>query len=296
MSVAHIVSLPTERKKAAGKLRPFDPTAHYVHPKSRVRMVVNINKSRATVNISSGRSVPRKRSVEVVPDSEDEADSDGDDEVEGATDDEYDEDASSVPPPRRKTRANPVKKLPFSPKKTRSTRVFPAEAEDSDEQDERSSHAPARRSTRVRKGFKVSLDADAYLDGSEPEADDSDEYESTAISKSKRAKPKKIIRGRAARPAYGHFRVVADLDYDSHSDEESLPLRAHRDICEKCHRGPAHELLSALSRKPKGKGRRRKKQSEEESDDSGDEKEKLAALGGWVRWSVLSLDLLYMRD
>jgi hypothetical protein len=36
-------------------------------------------------------------------------------------------------------------------------------------------------------------------------------------------------------------------------------------------------------RKPKG-GRKKKKTSDDEFDESGDEQERLTALGGWVRW------------
>ena len=55
------------------------------------------------------------------------------------------------------------------------------------------------------------------------------------------------------------------------------PLRAHRDICEKCHREPAHVLLKKLGKR---KGRK-KKQTDDLSED---EEDMYNALGGWVRW------------
>jgi chromodomain-helicase-DNA-binding protein 4 len=245
-------------------------------------MIVNISNKRATVNIKSARSMPSDHEMEVVPDSEQDEDEDEDDN--DGSDDEYDEDGSPVKS-RRITRSTvkPVKNLPFSPRKTRSQKVFTIpDSDDEDVEDrEAQERGPTRRSTRTRKSVKVNLDTDAYLDESEPEGGQSDGY-STRRSKPKGKKPKKVIRGKASRPAYGHFRVVADLDYDPHSDEDSAPLREHRKICEKCHRGPAHELLEAAMKKPKG--RRKKKTSDDEFEESGDEQEKLIALGGWVRW------------
>jgi hypothetical protein len=80
-----------------------------------------------------------------------------------------------------------------------------------------------------------------------------------------------------------------DLRYqrDKPVDQGSSPLREHRNICEKCHRGPAHELLEAVMRKPKGR-RKKKKMSDDEFDESEDEQQRLTALGGWVRWYVCS--------
>lgn len=202
-----------------------------------------------------------------------------------SSDGEYDEAGASIPLRRNmRSTAKPETNLPFSPKKTRTRRVFVI---DSDQElpsnEELVEHLPTRRSTRTRKGVKVNLDTDAYLNSCSESSDGgSDEFETHPRAKGAK-KLKKAVRNKASRPAYGHFRVVADLDYDSHSDEETAPLREHRNICEKCHRGPAHKLIQALLKKPKSKGKRRKT-TEDEFEESGDEEEKLAALGGWVRW------------
>ncbi|KAJ6627101.1 SNF2 family N-terminal domain-containing protein [Mycena sp. CBHHK59/15] len=254
------------RKQLAGELERFDPAAHYVHPKSRVRMVVSIGKDGARVNISSNGSVPPSSDMGEVPDSEMEED----EEVKDDEEDEYaeDEDESVVKLPKRN--------LPFSPKKTHS------DDDDEDAEDVSvSTNAPTRRSTRSRKEFKVNLDESAY-DESEQDDDHSEGYRaprSKATAK-KRAKP---ARNKGARPAYGHFRVVADLDYDPNSDEETTALREHRGTCEKCHMKPAHVLLDAERKRPKGKGRRKKKTSDDEFEESGDEVERLTKKGGWVR-------------
>jgi hypothetical protein len=113
-------------------------------------------------------------------------------------------------------------------------------------------------------------------------SDDSDDAYSSTASKVQKKK-RNVVRGKASRPAYGRFRVVADLEYDEISDEETAPLRVHRGVCEKCHRKPAHELLEMERKKPTKK---LKKKKEDEFADSGDEEEKVTALGGWVRWFV----------
>ena len=89
----------------------------------------------------------------------------------------------------------------------------------------------------------------------------------------------KVKRGQAARPAYGNVRVVDDLAGDALSDEETASLRAHRDICEKCHRGPADQLIKA-----EGKRKARKKRGAESDEDEGSVLDQLESLGGWVRW------------
>ncbi|KAF8078789.1 SNF2 family DNA-dependent ATPase [Lyophyllum atratum] len=274
-------------KSAAGETAPFDPSAHYVHPLSRVKTTISISKRRATVNISSARSIKSTPELEVVPDSQDEEEmeNDDDDEDEESEDeedeeDEYEESGRSLPS-RRSGRSTVKSKtaLPFSPKKTRSTRVFVIDS-DHEDSDNTVTRPPSRRSTRVRKGAKLNFDTDTYTDDFERSDEDSEAYTSRK-AQAKGKKTKKQVRGKASRPAYGHFRSIADLDYDSHSDEENAPLRKHRDICEKCHQGPANELIEALSRK--GKPRRKRKTSEDEFEVSGDEKERLSALGGWVR-------------
>jgi hypothetical protein len=93
-------------------------------------------------------------------------------------------------------------------------------------------------------------------------------------------------KGAGVRPAYGHIRSVADLDYDPDSDEDTAALREHRNECEKCHMKPAHELLEAERKRPKAKGRKRRKTSDDDLEESGDEVERITKKGGWVRWSV----------
>ena len=171
------------------------------------------------------------------------------------------------------SRTKSVKRLPFSPRKTRSRKVF--SVGDSDEDSEEDDlPAPTRRSTRARKTDKnyVSYDVESISDEG---TDDDDDYAQTPAKPKSRLK-KKIIR----RAAYGNIRHIADLQYDSHSDEETAPLRVHRDICEKCHRGPAHALLE-LERK---KGNKRRKKVIDDFEESDTDEEKLNALGGWVRW------------
>lgn len=249
-------------------------------------MKVKIVNKRATVDISSSRSLPSDEDVDtVIPDSE-EYEEDEDNEDEGDDDvDQYDEDGSPVHT-RRSSRLAPrtsKTELPFSPRKTRSQAIHVVDSDEEDENEERSL-APTRRSTRSKKVLKVKLDESTYLD-SDQDDEDSDNY---SRAKGKQKPKKKRIRGAASRPALGRFRAVSELDYDSHTDEETAPLREHREICEKCHRAPAHVLLEAERKKPKGKGRRKKKTSDDEFEESGDEIDKLTALGGWVRWYVSS--------
>jgi chromodomain-helicase-DNA-binding protein 4 len=170
-------------------------------------------------------------------------------------------------------RKQPVRKIPFSPVKTRFKNVY--SVRDSDDEGAISESvidepAPTRRSTRVRKTKQ--LDAE-YIDGEE-----SDDFEESPRDVPKRkARPKaKLIR----RAAYGRIRAVVDLSYDSQSDEETAPLREHRGICEKCHQKPAHKLLEAQRKKKKS----HKKKVVDEFEEDESEEEKLTALGGWVRW------------
>ncbi|KAJ6604478.1 SNF2 family DNA-dependent ATPase [Mycena vulgaris] len=268
------------RKQAAGQLAHFDPAAHYVHPNSRVRMRMSIGKKGARFNISSNGSVPPPSEIDEVPDSEIDIDEDNDDD-EDKEDEEYGEDESPIKV-RRSTRSTklPRQNLPFSPKKTRSQKVTVLDTDEEDEADG-STSAPTRRSARSRKAFKVNLDEDRYHE-SEQEDADSEGYDSAPRVKSAPKRPK-LARKKGARPAYGHVRVVADLDYDANSDEDTAVLRVHRNKCEKCNDKPAHELLEAERRRPKGKGRKKRKTSEDEFEESGDEVELINKKGGWVR-------------
>lgn len=238
---------------------------------------MSIGKTGAKLNISSNGSVPPS-DIDEVPDSE--PDTDDEDKDDG---DEYgeDEDDSQIKV-RRSTRSTklPRQNLPFSPKKTRSQKIIVLDSDEGDDDADGSATVPTRRSTRSRKAFKVKLDEGAYYE-SEQE-DDSEGYDPAPKLK----KPTKAARKKGARPAYGHVRVVADLDYDPNSDEETAPLRAHRAFCEKCHEEPAHVQLETVQKRPKGKGRKKRKTSDDDLEESGDEVELITKRGGWVRWLV----------
>ena len=90
---------------------------------------------------------------------------------------------------------------------------------------------------------------------------------------------------RTVQPAYGIVREVEQM-YDS--DDETAPLRTHRDTCEKCGRAPAHVLLSGWTRKSK-KGKKRRSRSGPDADllESSDGEATFERLGGWVRWLVV---------
>jgi chromodomain-helicase-DNA-binding protein 4 len=283
-----------ERNKRAGTLPPFDPTGHYVHPRSRIRHTIIINPKRAFAKNPALKSVARdggKKAVSVYDDSELSEPLDSEDEDQDANDDD-----DYGARPRRSSRAakKPVKTLPFSPKKKRARKGFVVPDSDVEDEDDGESEIeieevmPTRRSSRSTKNAKAKYAEDEYMDdeGEQHESDsDDDDVGDGKPRKSRKGraqKTKKIVRGKASRPAYGNVRHVADLDYDGLSDEETAALRAHRDVCEKCHRGPAHDLIVAASKKPKGKGR--KKKDEDMDDFEGDEMERLTALGGWVRW------------
>jgi hypothetical protein len=165
-----------------------------------------------------------------------------------------------------------VRKLPFSPRKTRSRKLFAVQDSDEESDEEDNTPAPTRRSIRARKTDTIYVPDD--VESISDEADDDEDY-SQARSKHKPRPKKKIIR----RATYGYIRNIADLEYDSHSDEETAPFRVHREMCEKCHRQPAHTLLE-LERK---KGNKKRKRDADDFESDTDE-EKLNALGGWVRW------------
>jgi chromodomain-helicase-DNA-binding protein 4 len=248
-------------------------------------MFLNISKRYgATVSVSSARSASSV-DLEVVPDSQEEDELQQEEDSSEDDDDEYDE-TDLLAAPQRSGRSTTKSKqaLPFSPKKTRSRRILIIDSDQEHTYNEGSEvRRPARRSTRSRKGVKVHLDAETYSDDLESEGEISDD--SGKLSKSKGKKLKKVVRPKAARPAYGYFRAVADLDYD-YSDDESMPIGEHRDICEKCHQGPAHKLLEAVTKKSKGKGKKKRQTPDDEFEESDDEEERLTALGGWVRWWV----------
>lgn len=261
---------------------------HNVHPRSRIRHTITINPKRAFAKNPALKSVARNNVKKVITiyDSDPE-------EIEGFEQDDEDgsDDGDYGARPRKSSRAakKPIKDLPFSPKKKRARKGFVVP--DSDEDDEGDSDdeseieeiVPARRSSRSTKNAKAKYtEADDYVgDENEDEESEDDVHKPRKSFKAQKPKSKKIVRGKASRPAYGNVRHVVDLDFDVLSDEETAPLRAHRAVCEKCHKGPAHNLIEAAGKK---KGRGRKKKDEDLDDFEGDEIERLTALGGWVRW------------
>ena len=162
--------------------------------------------------------------------------------------------------------------LPFSPKKLRSYIHTLSESESS-ETNVRGGASPTRRSNRIRSSRGTNkMDRD-YEDG---ESDSiSDEYVPVRNPRSK-GRINTPKRGKASRAAYGHFRSIADLDYD---ELENGPLSAHRHTCERCQRKPTHLLLEQQRKR----GKVKRKPRDEFEEDSGDE-DKLASLGGWVQW------------
>ncbi|KAF9020320.1 hypothetical protein BDZ89DRAFT_1072318 [Hymenopellis radicata] len=257
------------RAKEAGELEDFDPnTRDDIHPTSRPSLKLRIRQRR-----------PAAPDSDVVMDSE----PDRNDEESEEPDDDADEnfEADDAPNPSRRSTRTHTKQttLPFSPKKTRSRQVFTVDDSDAEESEDDTGAAPTRRSTRTRRAVKVNLREDSYEpEEDDEEDDDNDNYDSHR----KRLKgPAKSKKKPASRPAYGHFRPIADMDYDS--EEETASLRAHRTICEKCHTGPTH-IKAAAAQKKKGKGRRKKKTSDDEiEEDSADELTRIQQGGGWVR-------------
>ncbi|KAK0464991.1 SNF2 family DNA-dependent ATPase [Desarmillaria tabescens] len=220
-------------RKAEGSLPHFDPSGHDVHPKAR-----------PTVMLKIGRPKPGPVFSDIVPDSEEEDEDEEEEESSPENEDDY------RAPSRRLRQRSSAKRstLPFSPTKTRSQRVYAIQG--SEDEDDAGSAAPQRRSTRYRKPMKIDIDeiSEASSDGG-----DSDDYITSRGAKAKTLRNKKKTCARDC---------LASC---------SSALRAHRSICEKCHRGPTQ-------------CRRKKRSSEDELEpDSADEVERLGELGGWVR-------------
>ena len=261
----------TEKKKAKGDLQPFDPSATYVHPLSRVKVKISINT----------RQVARE-GAESIPDSEE------DEEDSETTGDEDDDDYDGVGVrrlPRRTARPNTRKELPYSPRKSRSRKVLTIVESDTENSEQQAgSRAPARRSTRTKKATQIHVidsEDDDYLD-------EDDGYDARTKVRTKKKRNSHI---KSAPPMYGHFRDITTLDEDPFSDDEdNEALRQHRAICEKCHLVPAHKLLAKFKKNSKGKGKKRKRSTEDEFEESDDE-DKYINMGGWVQWLVSSLQL-----
>jgi chromodomain-helicase-DNA-binding protein 4 len=174
---------------------------------------------------------------------------------------------------RRSSRIRPRNAPPFSPKKTRAQRLHLPQ--DSDASDDEVSRQPRRRSMRKKIGRTLN-----FADGIEDEQTQDSDYQVSHAKGPKKTKRKKSY-SESARPAYGHFRSMDDLEYEP--DEETRVLRAHRQFCERCHQPPATGLLQlALKHAKKGK---KKKRTEDESEES-EAEERARSLGGWVQWYV----------
>ena len=181
---------------------------------------------------------------------------------------ESESDFEEFPPPARVRQLRSTTRLPFSPAKAPAKRRIRKRAQSSDSEEE---VVATRRSTRSTRNAKSYREDDEYQDEQQDGSDDAP----SAPKKKKRARTK------ASRPAYGHFRGVVDLELDDQSDDETLPLRAHRGECEKCRHPPSHILLKKLDLRRK---KRRSNDSDEEDDEDEDERDNLESLGGWVRW------------
>ena len=262
---------PTERRKAQGLLDHFDPASDDVHPHSRM------NARMATSQTSSESDVSESPLTSDSPLTDEDDDKSGDDNFTGQ---------ASTRKSARLTAGKPKfmqSKLPFSPKKLRSNRAQRERAvyESGDDLggygqvDSDVEILAPRRSTRSRKSARTNL-ADDFVDGGES---DGDSYQGSPRPESRGKAGKKFKKKwpATARPAYGHFRDISDLDFDHYEDEATSSLRAHRNICEKCHRRPAHKELAKVK-----KGRRKTNDEEGESDDN--DEERIQSLGGWVRW------------
>lgn len=252
-----------EIKRSLGILPPFDPSASYVHPVSRVKHYINLRTPEPDDSLLTPLS-------DETPSPEEESDGYEEDDVEIGLRRTTRSSGKSKTGSKRKTT------LPFSPRKTRTRKITDYLVFDEDEDDElllQAEPSATRRSTRTKKSTRANLDDGDY-------DDNSDGYESVKQP----TKKKKVKRGKASRPAYGHVRLVADLDYDS--DEETAPLRAHRPDCAKCHERPTHLLIEQAHKK---KGRKKKPRRDEDEPEEEDEEARFNRLGGWVQWYGLTL-------
>ena len=160
------------------------------------------------------------------------------------SEDQYRSEDEDSAAPRRNARrrvrdANGMRDLPFSPRKTRALGRISRKTRRSSDSD-----------------FEESLD-------------------DTSGSDISFQKPKtKKVRARKAYPLYGQIENIEDL-WDPSDD--SAPLRAHRAVCEKCRRAPAHILL-------KEERKKRKKPPKHREEDYIDEVQHAQDLGGWIQW------------
>lgn len=264
--ILHPLTLSPDIAKLAPNFKhaDFDPSASYVHPLDRIKIKIAPSRTQtASTDISSALN---SDAMDYQGEEEEEDEDDA-----GEDSDTYAESSSN----KRVTRQS---KLPFSPRKSRSQRIIVI---DDSESERASSARPARRLTRG--AVKLQLASD-YSE-SEGGDDNDSEY---AVSRSLRGPAKKkAFRPKFPPPSYGNIRPIAALEYDDYpEDKDNASLRAHRNICEKCHLTTAKELLQTMKKSKKGK--KRKRGSEDEFDYSDDE-DRYKELGGWVRWYVHSM-------
>lgn len=261
-----LTQLSKGRKKSAGKLKPFDPSAPSVHPSSRVKIKLRLGgKDTVTAN--------NKANKETVSNSDD--DYEGTDEMEQySSDDEYDSSSQQGRVTTRHMRR--TAKLPFSPRKSRLRRAIVIDDSDESNSEVRPTQ---RRSRRIK--------SDIIAAGSESSSSFSS-YREVRKTRNE-VLPKKVRIKRPAKPAYGHVHDISDIEYES--DDELACLRRHRNICGKCHEGPAHDLLQKFKKRSRNKSSR-KKPTRDELVETEDEDERLNSLGGWVRWSASVIDFL----
>ncbi|KAI0347824.1 hypothetical protein BDW22DRAFT_1349889 [Trametopsis cervina] len=259
-----------EQKKADDELQPFDPSASYVHPKSRIPHNIRRSESSSRSAHMSEIELDELAITSSTPEI-DELDED---------EDAYEMDSDEVLNVRRSTRGTARTggkqlPLPFSPRKARvrKTTNYSAYLDENDDEDDDVSavrhSSRLRRSGRTRR--KSTLSDDEEFNG---QSEESDGYGETPKPKKK----KRLPRNKTFRPAYGHVRPVNALDYDS--DEETAVLRAHRGDCAKCNGLPSHVQKEKLRKKAPKK--RRARREEDEFEEQEDDDERITKLGGWV--------------
>ncbi|KAK2461624.1 hypothetical protein APHAL10511_006087 [Amanita phalloides] len=243
-------SLKEHDDKFPEVMRKGTDLAHKVRVKSKI----------TAKNVLATDKGSRNHRDDVVSDSQDEYE----DEIkQDSSDDDYE---SGDQLNRRPTRTRRNAGLPFSPRKLRLRNVYTVN--DSSESDSEAS--PALRRLRRAKPVKLSVGFESPLSVS------SDRRILKPRSKSRTKKDK---RKKSIKTGYGHVHDVSDIECES--DDDFSPLRRHRDICEKCHEQPAHDLLKSHNQRPKGKSSRKK--VVDEFEETEDEVERMNSLGGWVR-------------
>jgi chromodomain-helicase-DNA-binding protein 4 len=238
-----------------------------VHPSCRVKLKLTVGGK----NIAATNGKAQKEIV-IISDADHE---EGMDEAEeDSSDDGYGSSSQEGRVPMRRTRRTAA--LPFSPRKTRLRRVNVI-----DESDESSLEGrPAQRRSKRIKPAKVA----GGFDSSSSFSSYRDDRKTQSNLRPKKARVKKSVK-----PAYGHIHNISDVEYES--DDEFACLSRHRNVCGKCHEGPAHDLLKKYNRR---NGKSIRKKAKDGLDDTEDEAESLNSLGGWVRWSVAVLEYLYL--